>query len=143
EPRGGEQSGGRALALDQRVGRQRGAVDDAADLAEAEAGGGQDRGQAVEHGALREVRRGQDLQCVQPAAGGEREIGEGSPDIDAEAGGAAGHRPASPGTGTISKRQRSPPSCAAQLTSRATRWWWRPSDCPTHSSEPTNQPSSG
>ena len=85
EPLGGDQGRARALALDHRVGGQRGAVDDQVDLVRLHAGRLQDGAHALHHALLRRMRGGQDLERRAPAGMLQREVGKGAANIDGEA----------------------------------------------------------
>ena len=84
EPFGGEKGGSGALALDERIGGERGAVDDHADLAGLDARLRCDRAQSRQHAVFRGVRRGQNLPRKSPLADFQRHVGERAADIDAE-----------------------------------------------------------
>jgi hypothetical protein len=75
-----------ALALDQRVGGERRAVDDQAEAGRVEPGPAQDLARAVQHRPLRRVARGQHLGGEGAAGQRQHEIGEGAADVDREAG---------------------------------------------------------
>ena len=81
---GGQQRGLGALALDQRIGGERGAVDDQAHIGRRDAGRGDHRMHDREHAVFRRARRGQSLRGVALVADFERDIGEGAADIDTE-----------------------------------------------------------
>jgi len=81
---GGEKRGSGALALDERIGGERRAMDDHADLAGRDAGLGRDRTQGGEHALFRRVRRGQDLPGKPPLADFQRHVGERAADVDAD-----------------------------------------------------------
>ena len=87
---GGQQAEPRALVLQQRVGRHRGAVDDALGLGEQRGAAvpepGGERGQPVEHADRRVVRGRRHLGQRRPAGRVDRdEIGKRAADIDADA----------------------------------------------------------
>ena len=84
EPLGGDQRGGRPLALEDRVGRQRRAVNDDVDVARSDARAGQPLFQRPHAGDGRVVGGGQDLGGEPPAADLERDVGEGPADVDAD-----------------------------------------------------------
>ena len=81
---GGDQRGARTLALDQRIGRQRGAMDEDPDIGGRQRRLTQHGVDAVEHAAFRGVGRGQDLAARPPAGDLEHDIGEGAADIGGE-----------------------------------------------------------
>jgi hypothetical protein len=82
----GQQGGAGAAALDQRVGRQRGAVDDQADSGGLQAGLAQHRADAVEHGLSGVVVGGQQLGGGARAARQFQDhVGEGAADVDCQA----------------------------------------------------------
>ena len=81
---GRDQRGPGALALDDRVGRERRAVDDDRQVARREPRLPQHRADRGDDGALRRLRRGQHLGAVPPPARFQRDIGKGAADIDPE-----------------------------------------------------------
>ena len=83
---GGDQRGAGALAFDDGVGGEGGAVDEEGDVGRGEAGGAEDFGGAVEDGALGVGRRGEDFEAVPGGADFEREVGEGAADVDGQPG---------------------------------------------------------
>ncbi len=89
EALGGEQRGAGALALDQRVGGERGAVHHQTDIGRPALGLGQDGAHAFQHGALGRVGRGQELDGVSPSivrySGLQHNVGESAADIDGQA----------------------------------------------------------
>ena len=93
ESRGDDGPDGGAPALDQRVGRQRGPVDDRADVARRKPRPRQRQPGAVEDRAHRVVRGGEDLDGVAGAVVLHRHVGERAADVDGEPG--ACHRAAS------------------------------------------------
>ncbi len=85
EAGGRDQRGLRPLPLDDRVGGERRAVDDEADVAGRHARRRQDFGRARDHRALGRVGRRQQLVRAAPFGGFERQVGEGAADIDSQA----------------------------------------------------------
>ena len=83
---GGEQPGDRAPALDERVGEQRGGVDDPGEVARRQAVLTQEPLDARGDGPGRVVVGGQDLAVELPAAGlvVDDDVGEGAADVDSE-----------------------------------------------------------
>ena len=83
---GGDQRGARALALDQRIGEERGRMHHTADLGRQPAGAAQDLQRPRQRTARRVVGRGAFLPDVGAAGGGvvQDEIGEGAADIDTQ-----------------------------------------------------------
>src|SRR5262249_23768820 len=90
EALGGDERGLGALALDERVGRERRAVDDDAEIAGLELRLGKDDPGRLEDAPLGRLGPRQCLcaEALGPAL--ERDVGEGAADIDAETGFAAG-----------------------------------------------------
>jgi len=84
EALGGEKRGPGALALDERIGGERRAMDDHADFAGLDTRLGRDRAQSGQHALFRGVRRGQNLRRKAPRADFQRHVGERAADIDAE-----------------------------------------------------------
>ena len=85
EALGGQQRGARALALDQRVGRERGAVDEQPHLAGAHAGLGQQALHPFQHRELGRARRRQHLAGVAARGRLEDDVGEGAADVGGQA----------------------------------------------------------
>ena len=83
---GGDQRRARALALDDGVGGERGAVHQHADVGEGEARGGQHAARALDDGHLRRPRRGQHLGDEAALPGQQHDVGEGAADIDGQPG---------------------------------------------------------
>ena len=79
---GRQQRGARALALDHRVGGERGAVDHDADVGGRDARGLEDVAHARHHALFRRGWRGQHLGREAPAVVLERKVGEGAADVD-------------------------------------------------------------
>src|SRR5262249_60016828 len=69
EALGGEKRGSGALALDERIGGERRAMDDHAYLTGLDAGPARDRAQSGQHALFWGVRRGQNLRRKAPLAG--------------------------------------------------------------------------
>ncbi len=105
ETLGRDECGYRAFPLNDRVCGERGAVNEDLDIGRGEAGLGEDGGDAVEDALLGMGRGGEDLGGDAAGAGLEREVGEGSADIDREAGG---------GPGLLHMRERAGPFRAGQ-----------------------------
>ena len=80
----GQQSEPRAAPLDDRIGDQRGAVHDLADVAERDAGLPDQLAEALERGNRRVLRRGQALVERDAAAVMEHEVREGAADVEAD-----------------------------------------------------------
>src|SRR5262249_32496604 len=72
---GGEKRGFRALALDQRIGGERRAVNDQVYLPRRHVRFGSDRAQRGEHALFRRLRRGQNLCRKSPLAHFQRDVG--------------------------------------------------------------------
>ena len=83
---GGDEGGAGALALDDGVGRQGGAVDDQSDVGGCDAGGLGDGAKTVQHALFGCGLGGQHLGGGACAALLEGEVGEGAADIDGKAG---------------------------------------------------------
>ena len=83
---GGDERGARALALDQRVGGERGAVHQDADIPGGERRGGEHFRDSFEHSRLGRARRGQHLGRMAPAGVLQHDVGEGAADVGGEAG---------------------------------------------------------
>ena len=81
---GSDERGLRALALDQRVGRQRGAEDEDVQRAGFEPGLRKDLGDGGDHGFFRRARRGEHLAGPALAARLENDVRESPADIDGE-----------------------------------------------------------
>ena len=81
---GSDERGLRALALDQRVGRQRGAEDEDVQRAGFEPGLREDLGDGGDHGFFRRARRGEHLAGPALAARLENDVRESPADIDGE-----------------------------------------------------------
>ena len=84
ESPGGQERGPRAGALDEGVGRQRGAVDEHADVRRGRRAPREDPIEGFEHARLRRAGRGRDLGGVAPGRSVEDDVGERSPDIGRE-----------------------------------------------------------
>ena len=84
EALGDDQRGLRALALDDRVGGERRAVDDQAEVGGLGARQLQDLGHAGHHAFLGRARRGQHLRARALAVPFEEQVGEGATDIDCQ-----------------------------------------------------------
>jgi hypothetical protein len=84
EPLGGEQGGARALALDQRIGGERRAVNHKRHIGRCALGFGQHGAHARQHGAFGRIGRGQQLDGVGALGRLEHEVGEGAADIDGQ-----------------------------------------------------------
>ena len=81
-----DQRRARALALDDRVGGERGAVDDDGDVLGTQARARQDCGHALLDALLRRRGRGENLGGGEPPRVLERHVGEGAADVDGYAG---------------------------------------------------------
>ena len=81
---GRDEGGAGAAPFDQRIGGERGAVDDAGERGGCEAGAGTDLVHAVEDGVFGRGVGGQDLDREEARRGFEHDVGEGAADIDAE-----------------------------------------------------------
>ena len=84
EPLGRNQRGPGALALDDRVGRQRRAVDNDRQIGRHQPGFAQHRAHRVDDGAFRSLGSGQDLRAEPAPVRFQRDIGKGAADIDPE-----------------------------------------------------------
>ena len=84
EPPGGQERGPRAGALDEGVGRQRGAVDEHPDVRRGRRAPREDPIEGFEHARLRRAGSGQDLGGVAPGRSIEDDVGERAPDIGRE-----------------------------------------------------------
>ncbi len=81
---GGQERGARALALDQRVGREGGAVDDDLDVTGTNPGRFERGADALEHRLLGRRRRGEDLDRPLPRLPLGDHVGEGTANVDGD-----------------------------------------------------------
>src|SRR5438067_8063882 len=86
----GDEGGARALALDQRIGREGRAVEQHLDLARRNARFSEQRGDAVEHRALGRLVRGEELPRPAVAAALQDDVSEGTADVGGKANGRHG-----------------------------------------------------